>query len=292
MKYLRVTIYAVVLVSLISAVCPDGLKAQQDDTPLVVFVVGDHEYSSELTMPLIADELEQNYGMRTKVLKSQPDHNAEENILGLQALNNADLAVFFLRWRRLPAKQLTYIQNYLESKKPLIGFRTTTHAFNYEKGHTLEKWNAFGEMAFNSPPGWEKAGHTHYGHESTTVVSVISEAAQHPLLTGIDEDFDAASWLYTVLPEYPSGDSQPLLMGKPVNPNDPDATSHPVAWTGTNSFGARFFMTTLGHPEDFQQVALQRVTINAVHWLLDKPIPKQLKRKMEVDVPYGTHEQN
>jgi Na+/H+-dicarboxylate symporter len=39
---------------------------------LVVFVTGDHEYSSEATMPLLAQALKKNYGMRVKVLKSSP----------------------------------------------------------------------------------------------------------------------------------------------------------------------------------------------------------------------------
>ena len=107
--------------------------------PLIVFVTGDHEYSSEETLPLIAAELEKNYGFRTKVLKAFPDHNSEENIPGLEALKEADLAVFFLRWRRLPAGQVQYIEEYLKTGKPVVGFRTTTHAFYYPKGHPLEK---------------------------------------------------------------------------------------------------------------------------------------------------------
>ncbi|HKA22639.1 MAG TPA: hypothetical protein VKN18_30480, partial [Blastocatellia bacterium] len=48
--------------------------------PRVVFVTGDHEYSSEETMPIVAAELEKRYGMRTTVLRSYPDENAEEDI--------------------------------------------------------------------------------------------------------------------------------------------------------------------------------------------------------------------
>jgi hypothetical protein len=130
--------------------------------PLVVFVTGDHEYSGEFTLPIIAAELEKNYGMRTVVLKAFPDQNAEENIPGLEVLKDADLAVFFLRWRRLPEDQVKFIDDYLKSGKPVMGFRTTTHAFNYPKGHPLEEWNAFGERAFGSPPGWGgEAKHTH-----------------------------------------------------------------------------------------------------------------------------------
>lgn len=260
------------------------------EKPLVVFVVGDHEYSSEITMPLIAEELEKSYNMRIRVLKAYPDQDAEENIPGLEALKEADLAVFFLRWRRLPADQVRHIENYLKSGRPVLGFRTSTHAFNYQEGHELEKWNAFGQFAFNAHPGWEKAGHTHYGHESTTRVSVIPQAAGHPVLKGVDRQFSAKSWLYTVLPDFPLKGSTWLLMGKSINPDDPDAIDHPVAWTGMNAYGGKFFMTTLGHPEDFREQAMQRLVINAIHWTLSRPVPEELKSEIAIEVPYGTHD--
>ena len=263
------------------------LQGQSNEKkPLVVFVTGDHEYSSEATMPLIAAELEKNYGMRAVVLKSSPDQNAEENIPGLEILKEADLAVFFLRWRRLPADQLKFIDDYLNSGKPRMGFRTTTHSFNYPKGHELEKWNAFGERAFGAPPGWGgTANHTHYGHESSTDVSVIAEAAKHPVLTGIDKSFHVNSWLYKVLPDYPVKGTTWLLMGKSVNPNAP-AIDNPVAWTWQTETRQRVFFTTMGHPEDFQQEAVQRLTINAIHWTLGMPVPKKLVGKINIDVPY------
>jgi type 1 glutamine amidotransferase len=273
--------------------CAQSKAKSNAEKPLVVFVTGDHEYSSELTMPLLAAELEKNYGFRTKVLKSSPNHESEENIPGLEALKEADLAVFFLRWRRLPADQVKYIDDYLQSGKPVIGFRTSTHAFNYPKGHELEKWNAFGERALGSPPGWGgKANHTHYGHESTTKVSVIPKAAQHPILRGVAPNFPAKSWLYVVLPDYPVKGSEWLLMGSPVNPNKPDAIDNPVAWTWKTAAGGKVFTTTLGHPEDFQEEAMQRLVINAVHWTLDKPVPKQWKGKIPMNVAYDTHETN
>lgn len=282
------------LISLLSSCAQPNVKAEaeaQNETeaekPLVVFVTGDHEYSSEATMPLLAAELEKNYGMRTIVLKSSPDHTSEENIPGLEALKEADLAVFFLRWRRLPADQVKLIEDYLKTGKPVVGFRTTTHAFNYPEGHELEKWNAFGELALNSPPGWGgEANHTHYGHKSTTEVSVIPEAADSPILTGVDENFHAKSWLYTVLPDYPTEGSTPLLMGHPVNPDKADAIDHPVAWTGTNSYGGKVFMTTLGHPEDFALEPFQRLVVNGIHWAAGKPVPENWAGKIEMNVPY------
>ena len=284
-------IQAFFLISLMMSGCtaPSGntANASQDQRPLVVFVTGDHEYSGETTMPLFADELEKNYDMRTLVLKSFPDQNAEENIPGLEALRDADLAIFFLRWRRLPQDQLAYIDEYLKSGKPVIGLRTSTHAFNYPKGHALYEWNAFGERAFGSPPGWGgPAKHTHYGHESSTDVSVIEQAAGHPILKGVDENFHVRSWLYKVLPDYPAEGSTWLLMGKAVNPNTEEAIENPVAWTWKSASGAKTFMTTLGHPEDFREEAVQRLFVNSVHWALDKPVPDKWSGKIDINVPY------
>ena len=254
--------------------------------PLIVFVTGDHEYSGEQTLPLIAAELEKNYGFRTKVLKAYPDQNAEKDIPGLESLQEADLAIFYLRWRQLPPEQLAFIEAYLQSAKPLLGFRTTTHAFNFPQGHPSERWNAFGEFALNAPPGWGgKAAHTHYGHASTTAVSVIPAVKKHPILRGVSPNFQASSWLYRVLPDYPTKGSTWLLMGKSVNP-DKAAIDNPVAWVGTNSYGAKVFTTTLGHPADFQVEAFQRLIINAIHWQLGKKVPKRWKGKIAMAVPY------
>lgn len=276
MKFLKYT-FVLFFVSVLS------LSAQKK--PLVVFVCGDHEYGGEVTLPLIAAELEKNYGFETKVLSAYPNQNAEENIPGLEILEKADLAIFFLRWRRLPADQLIHIENYLKSAKPIMGFRTTTHAFNFPKGHESEAWNAFGEWAFNSPPGWGKMGHTHYGHTSTTAVSVIKIEKNNPNLKGIATDFTANSWLYHVLPSYPSLNAKWLLMGKSINPEKP-AIDNPVAWTGKNKYGAKFFFTTLGHPEDFAQESFQRLIINAIHVELGKKVPKNWKGKVDINVPY------
>jgi type 1 glutamine amidotransferase len=254
--------------------------------PLVVFVTGDHEYGGEITLPLIAAELEKNYGFRTVILKASPNQNAEKNIPGLEALAEADLAIFYLRWRQLPKEQLDLIEKYLKSGKPVMGFRTSTHSFNFPKGHESEKWNAFGEFALNAPPGWGgKAAHTHYGHASTTDVSIIQTAKKHPILTGVSPSFHVSSWLYRVLPDFPTKGSEWLLMGKSVNP-DKAAIDNPVAWTGINSFGAKVFTTTLGHPEDFAVEAFQRLIINAVHWELGKKVPKKWKGKIDINVPY------
>ncbi|MEZ5355548.1 MAG: ThuA domain-containing protein [Bryobacteraceae bacterium] len=251
--------------------------------PRVVFVCGDHEYSGESTMPLVASALDRSGAFRCTVLSAKPDQNAEENIPGLEALDKADLAVFFLRWRRLPERQLRHIEKYVNSGRPVFGFRTSSHSFNYPRGHRFEEWNRFATHVFGAPPGWGGDGHSHYGHKSSTDVAIIPDAARHPILRGVPEKFHVPSWLYRVLPKWPPPTAEQLLMGTSVNPNKP-AEPNPVAWTWKNSHAARVFFTTLGHPGDFALEPVQRLTWNAVHWCL------QLRGKwpgpLDIQVPY------
>ena len=278
---------AAVLSATAALLNPLDSLADRAKKPLVVFVTGDHEYSGEETLPYLAAELEKNYGLRTKVLKAYPDQNGEKDIPGLEALTEADLAVFFLRWRQLPQQQLDHIDAYLKSGRPVMGFRTTTHAFNYPKGDPRERWNSFGEWAFGAPPGWGGPHkHFHYGHTSTTDVTIISTEAKHPILTGVAPHFHVASWLYHVLPGYPANGSVSLLMGHAVNPEKTPAVDNPVAWTWQNEWGGKTFLTTLGHPEDFSVAAMQRLVINAIHWGLGMPVPKKWSGKIDINVPY------
>ncbi|MBI2302071.1 MAG: ThuA domain-containing protein, partial [Armatimonadetes bacterium] len=235
--------------------------------PHVVVVTGDHEYGGEMTLPKLAAELSARYDLRTTWCPAQPDQNAEENIPGLEALADADLAIFYLRWRRLPDEQLKWIEQYLHAGKPVMGFRTTSHGFKYPEGDPREAWNGWAGDVFGAPPGWGVDGHTHYGHQSTTDVSVAPGAETEPIMAGVTGEFHVRSWLYHVVPKWPPADAVPLLIGHAIEPRIP-APDQPVAWTWTNTYGARAFFTTLGHPEDFEAVPLQRLLINAVHWCL------------------------
>jgi type 1 glutamine amidotransferase len=270
--------------------------AATNGTPSIVFVTGDHEYSSERTMPLLAAALEKNFACRTTVLyATEPDgrrdESYEKSIPGLDALRTADLAVFFLRWRQLPKEQLDFIQEYLDSGKPLVGFRTTSHSFKYPAGDPLARWNAFGEFAFGTPPGWGAAGHTHFGHLSSTDVSIAPGAADNPILQGVEKNFHVRSWLYRVLPEYPPKNATWLLMGNSVNPDKP-AEPNPVAWTWQTKQGARSFYTSMGHPEDFQSESFQRLVVNAIFWSLNRPPPAPWPGRLPINVSYEKPKNN
>jgi type 1 glutamine amidotransferase len=287
MKKLRPIFLTLVLI--LTACMPSFSREQgpkKAKKPLVVFVCGDHEYSGENTLPLLAAVLEKQYGFRTKVLKSFPDQNAERDIPGLEILAEADLAIFFLRWRLLPADQVAHIEAYLKSGKPIMGFRTSTHSFNYPNTDPLVAYNGFAERAFGAPPGWGgPSQHTHYGHNASTDATIIADKAKHPILTGVDPAFHVRSWLYRVLPDYPAKGTDWLLMGKAVNPDKP-AVDQPIAWTWENQYKGKVFFTTMGHPEDFSVESFQRLVVNAVHWELGLKVPQTWAGKLAINVPY------
>jgi uncharacterized protein len=265
----------VTLLLLAFAAVATGLGAQAPTAPgrapHVVFVTGDDEYRSEISMPMIAAILEKRHGLRTSVAYAKPTPQTKDHIEGLEALATADLMVMFLRYRALPDAQLNPILSYVKSGKPLVGFRTSTHAFNYPAGSAhADLNNGFGLDV------WGQKWITHHGHTSTTTVALRPEAASHPILRGVTP-FAAKSWLYHVLPL--DGPATLLLDGTAVNSEKAQKAEQfppvqPVAWTREHA-GGRVFFTTLGHPGDFEQPSMRRLTVNGILWALGRDVPAQ-----------------
>src|SRR5262249_7960966 len=113
----------------------------------IVLISGDDEYRSEEALPQLAKILSKHHGFKCTVLFSidkktgfiEPKAEAK-NIPGLEALKTADLCVMFLRFRDLPDDQMKHIDDYLQTGKPIIGLRTSTHAFEVPKGKKYHKW--------------------------------------------------------------------------------------------------------------------------------------------------------
>jgi type 1 glutamine amidotransferase len=237
--------------------------------PHVVFVTGDDEYRSEISMPMIAAILEQRHGLKTSVAYAKPRPQAKDHIEGLEALESADLMVMFTRYRALPDAELNRILAYVKTGKPIVGFRTSTHAFNYPAGSPHTDLNdGFGRDVFGQK--WI----THHGHTSTTTVALLPAAAGHPILRGVTP-FAAKSWLYHVAPLH--GPATLLLEGTAVNSERTKRLAEfppvqPVAWTREQN-GGRVFFTTLGHPGDFAEPSMRRLTVNGILWALGREVP-------------------
>ena len=83
-----------------------GLVKAEEKNPHAVLVVGTLHYSPELTMPVFAKELER-FGFRTTVVMGQgnPEKKTKNVLPGIKALNDADVAIFFMRFLKLPDEE-------------------------------------------------------------------------------------------------------------------------------------------------------------------------------------------
>ena len=249
------------------------------DKPHAVFVVGTHHYTPQKSMPMLASEIER-LGFKTTVIN--PDWDPEKDkrgLPGLEALKKADLAVLYTRFLKIDDQQLVHITNYLKSGKPVVGFRTSTHAFNYPDEHPNQKWNdGFGRDALGSPYLIHLSGPTR--------LKVEQGSEKHPILTGVqaDEDWQSRGTLY--LTKLEKGTTA-LLLGT-GHPKDKKATvrtnrfgthhlepemTDVVAWTWTNKWGGRTFSTSLGHLGDFADPNSVRFIINGIFWAADQAVP-------------------
>ena len=264
----------------------------------IVFLVGDEEYRSEDSMPQLAKILAVHHGFKCTVLfavnkqTGEIDPQTLDNISGLKALETADLVVMFLRFRELPDDQMKLVIDYTNSGKPIVGLRTSTHAFNYVK-HKDSPYArySFNNKEFDGGYGRQVFGETwinHYGrHQQESTRGLIAKGMEnHPIIKGID-DIWGESDVYglTTL----TGDSKPLIMGQvlagmdPKDKPNPEKKLVPVAWTktytGEKGKPARIFTTTMGHSFDLFSEGFRRLLVNACYWgmEMENKIPARSK---------------
>jgi type 1 glutamine amidotransferase len=267
----------------------------------IVFVIGDEEYRSEDLMPQLAKILAVHHGFKCTVLfavnkeTGEIDPQTLDNIPGLKVLNKADLMVMFLRFRELPDEQMKYIIDYTNSGKPIVGLRTSTHAFNYRKNKNspYAKYS-FRDKEFDGGYGRQVFGETwinHYGrHQKESTRGLVAEGMEnHPIVKGID-DIWGPSDVYglTTL----TGDSKPLIMGQvlsgmdPKDKPNPDKKLVPVAWTktytGEKGKTSRIFTTTMGHGGDLRNEGFRRLLVNACYWAME--MEDKIPAKSKVDL--------
>ncbi|HPD48327.1 MAG TPA: ThuA domain-containing protein [Anaerohalosphaeraceae bacterium] len=253
----------------------------------IVFVTGDEEYRSEESMPMMAKILARRHGFKCTVLFAINKNTGEidtvtvDNIPGLEALDTADLMVMFLRFRELPDDQMKHIIDYTNSGKPIVGLRTSTHAFFY-RNNTQSPYARYSWQSKSPKGGYGRQifGETwvsHYGqHQVESTRGIIAAGMEdHPVVRGV-KDIWGESDVYglTTL----EGDCKPLVMGvvlkgmRPTDEPNTDKPPVPVAWTktytGLTGNTARVFTTTMGHSFDFLSEGFRRLLVNACYWAL------------------------
>lgn len=284
----------------------------------VVLIAGDEEYRSEEAMPMLGKLLSVRHGFECVVLFSIDaetgaiDPEEQTNIPGLEALADADLMVIATRFRELPDGQMKHVVDYVESGRPVVGLRTATHAFSYQRNpdspyahwsFRSESWpGGFGQQVLGDT--WINH-HGRHGRESTRGV-VAPGAAGHPILRGVDDVWGPTD-VYGL--RNLGDDANVLLLGAVIagmSPDDPPASGPkndpmvPIAWTrsytGAGGKAARVFTTTMGSSTDFESEGLRRLLVNAVYWGLgmEDAIPERSDARVvgeyePTDYGFGSH---
>ena len=273
-----------------SAMAEDWLslpaKAGTSNGKKIVLISGDEEYRSEETCPMLAKILSQKYGYDCTVLFAiNPnggyiDPNYQKNIPGTHLLGSADLMIIGSRFRQLPFDQISPIAKFLNSGKPVIGFRTATHAFAGDEQSGDFKWSEFGLKILGEK--WV-AHHGQHGVQGARSV-VEPAAASHEILRGVGEIFGPSD-VYTV--SNLEAAATILLRGavtetlEPTSKNIDGAKNNPMmplAWLRgyTSPDGlkkGKAFCTTMGTSGDFADEDLRRLVINAALHLTGVKIP-------------------
>lgn len=215
--------------------------ARSAEPPRVVMISGSAEYKSDESLPPFQEYLQQERKIESVLLKA----TAVDNLPGTEALENADVVVFFTRRLTIDGEPLARIKRYCEAGKPIVGIRTASHGF--------QNWLEFDKLYL----GGNYLGH--YGNNSETTASIVPEAQNHPLLRGVIGPLTSKYSLYKTAPLAPGCIA--LMTG-----TTPEASeTQPVTWAREIK-GQRIFYTSLGGVDDMQQPAVRKLLLNALLW--------------------------
>jgi len=269
----------------------------------IVWVNGDEEYRSEEGMPMLAKILAVRHGFKCTVLFSlNPadgtiDPNNQTNIVGLENLKGADMMVLFARFREPAEDQMKYIADFVNSGRPILGLRTATHAFafdrNKQSSYAKYDWRSkdwpggFGQQVLGET--WV-SHHGIHGKESTR--GLINEKLKHhPILKGVEHIWGPSD-VYSVihLPQ----DAQVLVYGQVLEgmrPSDKPVSGAknnpmmPLTWvrnySGETGKASRIICSTIVAAVDLESEGLRRLLVNACYWALG--LEDQILARTNVD---------
>ena len=251
----------------------------------LVLIASDHEYRAEETIPALARILAKHHGFDTTVLfglnaEGEIDAGAS-NIPGLEILAEADGLVIFTRFLALPPEQMKHIDAYLNRAGPVVGLRTSTHAFNYPDNRKADPFYKY-HFRYEGDDYWGGFGHQvlgqswvgHYGknHRQSTRIRVIPDKSSHPILKGV-KDVHVHAGGYNA---EPAGDwniltmAQPLMTMLPDGASDPEKPPMASEWTrtyvGNGGQTGRVFTSLYGASEDILNPGYRRMIINGIYW--------------------------
>jgi len=250
----------------------------------IVFLAGDHEYRSEETCPAMARMLAKRFGFKCTVLFNIDEEGyiipGNNNMPGMEAIDLADLVFVFLRFQNFPDKQMQHLVDYLDKGGPIVGLRTSTHAFKIPADSKFAKFDCeFKGEDYVGGFGRQVLGETwagHYGknHVMSTRHDIIESAKDHPVLRGVKKPWAQCGgyWTDPMPNSVVLTNSQPLQGMTSDSPNAKDKKPCPGTWvrTYTSKSGTegRVFTSTSGASEDILDDDYRRMLVNGCLWTM------------------------
>ena len=241
-----------------------GLSAAHAEGPLrVCLVSGSEEYESDKSLAAFQQYLAAGYNVETTLLKAR----GFEELPGLEALDEADVALFFTRRLTIGGEPLERIKKYCESGRPIVAVRTASHGF--------QNWLEFDKLIL----GGNYQGH--FGNGPAMTATAVPDAADDPLLAGVGGAIQSKYSLYKTLPL--AENARVLMTGETPESGGPQ----PVTWTREHN-GGRVFYTSLGGVEDFESADFRRLLANALFWTAKLEPATRLAATAPGDAPQQT----
>ena len=263
----------------------------------IVFLASDHEYRAEETCPALARILAKHYGFKCTVVfgvdKDGFIEAGSSRVSGLAALEKADLFFIVARFLNPPDEEMAHIEAYLERGGPVVGLRTSSHAFQIPANSKYAKYDFNSKIAgYEDGFGHQVLGNTwvgHYGenHKQGTRITTIPEQRGNVILTGVGETAftHAGAYVGKAAPDFTVlTTSQPLIS---MDPNaEADTKKPPMPSTWTRQYAAkdgskhRVFHSTQGASEDVLDNNYRRLILNGTLWAMG--MEKQIKPDLNI----------
>ena len=231
----------------------------------ILFLVGDSEYKTAETVPAWAKATLEPRGIICTYLIDDPSKPFD--FPKLAELEKADALFISIKRRGIPPEQMKFIRTFIESGKPVIGIRTASHAFDPKKPADGEAvWPTFDRDVFGGNY------QNHYGKGPATLADVRRSAVAHPFLDGFPRTtVKFSSHLYKCRDL--ANTTTWLLTGRLEGQPE---VEEPLAWVNIGEKRKAFY-TSLGSPEDFQQLEFSKLLLNATLFLLGEPVSSPAK---------------
>ena len=204
----------------------------------VCLLSGCPTYHSEKSLPGFEEWLKKHYDVETTRLVRK----ADDNLPGLEKLDDCDVAFVFFKRMQLKGDQLERFQKYARSGKPLVAVRMASHA--------VQTWLDFDHEVLGGNY------QSHYEKEPATIIESTDAGKNHPILKGVTLKM-APGPLYKNTGHAP--DITLLLTGS--NPGK----TEPLAWTREYK-DKRVFYTSMGNVETFEDENFRRMLAQAMFW--------------------------